>query len=124
MKKVLLIIDDEAIVLKSLSSQFDKDKVKVITATNGADGLKIALKEHPDLILLDLIMPKMDGMTMLTKLRKNAWGKNAKVIILSNLSDAERVAQAVEKGTYEYLVKVDWNVMDVVKKCKKILGIS
>lgn len=123
MKKVLLIIDDEAIVLKSLSSQFDQKAVKVITATNGVDGLKIALKEHPDLILLDLVMPKMDGMTMLTKLRANKWGKSAKVIILTNLSDAERVAQAVEKGTYEYLVKVDWNVMDVVKKCKKYLGI-
>lgn len=123
MKKVLLIIDDEAIVLKSLSSQFDKKAVKVITASNGLDGLKLSLKEHPDLILLDLVMPKMDGMTMLTKLRADKWGKKARVIILTNLSDAERVAQAVEKGSYEYLVKVDWNVMDVVKKCKKYLGI-
>jgi len=123
MKKIL-IIDDESIVKKSLSSQFDKSLVKVLVASDGAEGLKTALKERPDLILLDLIMPKMDGMTMLAKLRQNSWGKTAKVIILSNLSDAERVAQAVEKGTYEYLVKVDWNVMDVVKKCKKILGIS
>jgi two-component system alkaline phosphatase synthesis response regulator PhoP len=123
MKKLLLIVDDEAIVLKSLSSQFDRKIVDVMTATNGLDGLKISLKEHPDLILLDLVMPKMDGMTMLSKLRADKWGKKAKVIILTNLSDAERVAQAVEKGTYEYLVKVDWNVMDVVKKCKKYLGI-
>lgn len=122
MKKIL-IIDDETIVQKSLSSQFDRKLVTVITAANGADGLKLALKEHPDLILLDLVMPKMDGMTMLTKLRADKWGKKAQVIILTNLSDAERVAQAVEKGTYEYLVKVDWNVMDVVKKCKKYLGI-
>jgi len=121
--KKLLIIDDESIVLKSLSSQFDRKVVKIITASNGADGLKMALKEHPDLILLDLVMPKMDGMTMLTKLRADKWGKKAQVIILTNLSDAERVAQAVERGTYEYLVKVDWNVMDVVKKCKKYLGI-
>lgn len=123
MKKLLLIVDDEAIVQKSLSSQFDRKIVNVMTASNGLDGLKISLKEHPDLILLDLVMPKMDGMTMLTKLRADKWGKKAKVIILTNLSDAERVAQAVEKGSYEYLVKVDWNVMDVVKKCKKYLGI-
>jgi len=121
--KKLLIVDDEDIVQKSLSSQFDRKIVKVLNAKNGAEGLKTALKEHPDLILLDLVMPKMDGMTMLEKLRKDRWGKNAKVIILTNLSDAERVAQAVEKGTYEYLVKVDWNVMDVVKKCKKYLGV-
>lgn len=122
--KKLLIIDDENIVKKSLSSQFDRKLVKVFTASDGAEGLKIAKKEHPDLILLDLIMPKMDGMTALTKLRQDKWGKNAKVIILSNLSDAENVAKAVEKGTYEYLVKVDWNVMDVVKQCKKVLGLS
>lgn len=122
MKKIL-IIDDEPIVIKSLSSQFDRKIITILTATNGADGLKVALKEHPDLVLLDLIMPKMDGMTMLTKLRKDKWGKAARVIVLTNLGDAENIAKAVERGSYEYLVKVDWNVMDVVKKCKKYLGV-
>ncbi|MFA6382163.1 MAG: response regulator [Candidatus Buchananbacteria bacterium] len=123
MKKILLIIDDEPTVLEALSSQFDQEKVSVLTAKDGQEGLKIALENHPDLILLDLIMPKMDGMTMLTKLRDDEWGKTAEVIILTNLSDAQKVAEAVDRGTYEYLVKVNWNVSDVVNKVKNKLGL-
>jgi DNA-binding response OmpR family regulator len=123
MKKVLLIVDDEPTVLEALSSQFDQEKVGVLTAKDGQEGLKIALENHPDLILLDLIMPKMDGMTMLTKLRDDEWGKTAEVIILTNLSDAQKVAEAVDRGTYEYLVKVNWNVSDVVNKVKNKLGL-
>ncbi|MFA5021655.1 MAG: response regulator [Patescibacteria group bacterium] len=123
MKKILLIIDDEAMVRKALLSQFDQNEVEVLTANDGQEGLKIALDYHPDLILLDLVMPKMDGMTMLTKLRQDEWGKKAEVIILTNLNDTNKVAEAVECDTYEYLVKVGWNVTDVVNKIRKKLGL-
>ncbi|MFA6410688.1 MAG: response regulator [Candidatus Buchananbacteria bacterium] len=124
MKKILLIIDDEAMVRKALLSQFDQEQIEVLTASNGEEGLKLALDKHPDLILLDLVMPKMDGMTMLGKLRQDQWGKEAEVIILTNLSDSKKVAEAVEQDTYEYLVKVGWNVSDVVKKVKAKLELS
>lgn len=124
MKKILLIVDDESIVRKALSSQFDTNQVEVLMATDGEAGLKIALERHPDLILLDLVMQKMDGMTMLSKLREDDWGNKAEVIILTNLSDAERVAEAVDRGTYEYLIKVDWNVTDVVNRVKDKLGLT
>jgi two-component system, OmpR family, alkaline phosphatase synthesis response regulator PhoP len=120
--KKLLIIDDEEIILKALSSQFDPKEIKVFTAGNGVDGLKLAKKEHPHLILLDLIMPKMDGLEMLKKLRKDKWGKNVDVLVLSNLNDTERISQAVALGVFEYMVKVDWNVNDVVKKIQASLG--
>jgi len=123
MKKVLLIVDDEEIVRKALSSQFDQEEIEVLTANDGQEGLKIALERHPNLILLDLVMPIMDGMTMLNKLRQNEWGKKAEIIILTNLSNAEKVAGAVELGTYEYLVKVNWNVSDVVNKIKDKLDL-
>ncbi|MFA6594381.1 MAG: response regulator [Candidatus Buchananbacteria bacterium] len=122
--KKLLIIDDEPIVLKALSAQFNSKQIKVLTATDGVEGWKTAKKEKPDLILLDLVMPKMDGLEMLAKLRKNKWGKKAEVVILSNLSDSSKVAQAVALGTFEYLVKVDWNVADVAAKVKKKLGLK
>lgn len=122
MKKILLIIDDEIVVKEALTSQFDKREFEVLTASDGEEGLKTALEHHPDLILLDLVMPKMDGMTMLTKLRQDKWGTNAKVIILTNLGEAEKVAEAVSRGTYEYLLKVDWNIADVVDKVKKTLS--
>lgn len=68
-------------------------------------------------------MPKLDGMTMLDKLRRDEWGKNVDVIILTNLGDAEKVSQAVEHGTFEYLVKVEWNINEVIKKIKNKLGV-
>lgn len=121
--KKLLIIDDDQIVIKSISSQFDSNHVIVSSANNGESGLDLAIKEHPDLILLDLVMPKMDGMTMLRLLRQDDWGKTANVVILTNLSDQEKVAEVVDEQSYDYLVKVNWNVNDVVNLIKKKLDI-
>ncbi|MFZ2310765.1 MAG: response regulator [Patescibacteria group bacterium] len=124
MKKVLLIVDDEEIVYKALSVQFEKNEVEIITVKNGEDGLKTALEHHPDLILLDILMPKMDGITVLNKLREDDWGKNAKVIVLSNISDTDKVKEAQERGSDEYLIKADWSVIDVAKKIRTILELE
>jgi DNA-binding response OmpR family regulator len=104
-----------------------RDKLTVegflpIEAKNGEEGLEIALREHPDLILLDVIMPKMGGLAMLDKLREDAWGKDAKVILLTNLVDNNQVARAVKQGSYDYLVKSDWKMKDVVAKIRERLG--
>jgi len=122
MKKIL-IVEDDTTMQKLLTDKFTKSGFEVLSALNGKEGLKMALKEKPDMILLDLVMPVMDGMTMLSKLREDKWGKNARVIILSNLSDAEKVSEAIQKGTYDYLVKVDWRLEDIVKKISKQLGV-
>ena len=63
----------------------------------------------------------MDGMTMLSKLREDAWGKDAHVIILTNLSGNEKIAGAVEQNTYEYLVKSNWKIEDVVSNVRNVL---
>ncbi|MFA6322597.1 MAG: response regulator [Candidatus Buchananbacteria bacterium] len=123
MKKVL-IIDDEEVVTKALASQFDDREIQVLTARDGLEGLGLAIKEKPDLILLDLLMPKMNGLEMLAELRQDSWGKRAEVMILSNLGDSEKIAQAVSLGSFEYLVKVDWNVTDVVANIRKKLGLK
>ncbi len=120
--KTILIIEDEPSLLRALSEKLDREGFHVIEARNGRDGLVISLEKHPDLILLDIVMPVMDGMTMLEKLREDAWGKTAKVMILTNLTDEVRVAEAIEQGTYDYLVKSDWKIDDVVQGVKKHLG--
>ena len=61
-------------------------------------------------------MPKMDGISMLQELRKDEWGKDAKIIILTNLSDKENVSHALEEGVYDYLIKSDWKLEDLVKR--------
>ena len=95
----------------------EKLGVQIFKAKNGKVGLEMAIKEHPDVILLDLVMPTMDGMTMLDELRKDEWGKGTHVLILTNLEhDGEKTIDALEHGVYEYIVKTRWSLADVVKR--------
>lgn len=123
--KKILIVEDERALRKALSSKFTHEGFSMLEATNGEEGLAVALQEHPDLILLDVIMPVMDGMTMLKKLRgDNAWGKDAVVIMLTNLSESGMVADALAEGMHDYLVKSNWKLEDVVKKVKEKLKLK
>lgn len=123
MKKKILIIEDELSLLMALREKFKSEDFKVIEAKNGEEGLKMAAQKNPDLILLDLIMPVMDGITMFKKLRLTETGKDLPIIILTNLSDERAVSQSLEGGVTDYLVKTNWQLDDVVKKVKGKLGI-
>lgn len=114
MKKIL-IVEDEIDLREIIADQFKRESFDILVARDGEEGLEMAIKHHPDIILLDIIMPKMDGLTMLHKLREDKWGENANVILLTNLSDNEKVVEAMKNKTYDYLVKSDWNIKDVVK---------
>jgi two-component system alkaline phosphatase synthesis response regulator PhoP len=117
--KKILIIDDEAVLLNLLSSKIRQAGFSVIEAHDGDEGLQKALEEHPDLILLDILMPKMDGVTVLKKLRHDPWGEKALVIILSNLNTAEAVEKSLANGAYDYLIKIDYTLDDLVDIVKK-----
>jgi len=121
-KKAILIIEDEMSLLEALKIKFTKEGFGILEAKNGVEGLEVAKKEHPDLILLDIIMPKMDGLTMLSRLREDKWGKDVPVILLTNLNDSEKISEASKEGVYDFLVKSDWHIDDVVKKVKETLG--
>ena len=114
----ILIVEDNIDLLEVLKRKFTIEKFDVLQAPDGKIGLEQALSNHPDMILLDIVMPIMDGISMLKKLREDAWGKTAPVILLTNLSDEAKVAEAMQHGVYDYLVKADWNISDVVKKVK------
>lgn len=123
-KKILLIVEDEGPQLKVLTDEFIREGFFVLQAKNGQEGFKVALKEHPDLILLDHLMPKMDGMTMLKQLRKeNSWGKTVPVIILTNLSpneDDTNQAIAENEPAY-YLTKSDETLSELLEKVQEVL---
>ena len=124
-QKTILIIEDELPQLKSLADEFTDEGFRVLQAQNGEAGLAMALREHPDIILLDMVMPIMDGMTMLKKLReKNAWGKSVPVILLTNLSpdDEQRTRDITTTEPAYYLVKSKWNLRDVVEKVQERLS--
>ena len=121
-KKKILIVEDEESLAGALTLKLD-DNFEVLAAKNGEDGLAVALKAHPDLILLDIVMPKMDGIEMLKKLRADEWGKKVEVIVLTILRDNEKVAEVLDNEAFEYLVKTDTKLEDVVTKIKTKLKV-
>jgi DNA-binding response OmpR family regulator len=116
--KKILIIEDEKALSQALFDKLERDGFIVIRACNGKIGLEMALEEKPDLILLDIVMPVMDGLTMLQELKKDDWGNKAKVIVLTNLYDSEKVIDCVEQGVTDYLIKTDWKLVDIIEKIK------
>ena len=122
-KKTILIIEDELPMLKALSDKFTLEGFEILEAKDGAEGLKAALEKKPDLIILDIFMPVMDGKAMLEKLRQDAWGKTVPVIILTNLNpDDKTLDELMKNGPSYYFVKSKWKLEELVGKVKKELG--
>ena len=116
--KKILIVEDEPSLLEVLSRRFAKENITVLSARNGKEGLELALKEKPDLILLDIVMPSMSGLTMAEKLRQDKWGKNAKVMVLSNVNDTRKTQRALKNGIEDFFVKSDWRLEDIVEQVR------
>lgn len=117
----ILIIEDDMSLQSQLTAVFKDEGFQVITAADGKKGLMLALIEHPDMILLDIVLPQMDGITTLKKIREDQWGKDVPVIILSNLDTVDDLSKAMEVGAFKYLVKTDWDPKDIVVKVKETL---
>jgi DNA-binding response OmpR family regulator len=122
-QKTILVVEDEKILRDAVVDILRLKNFLPLEARNGNEGVALALKEHPDLILLDLIMPAMDGMAAFKKIREGAWGKNVPIIILTNLSATkEQLADdMVTNASTYYLIKSDWKLHDIVKKIEEIL---
>jgi DNA-binding response OmpR family regulator len=116
--KNVLIVEDEAPMLKVLTEKFSKEGFTVFEARDGKEGLEVALDKKPDVVLLDILMPTMDGIEMLKRLREDPWGKMVPVFLLTNLNDLEKISESVRIGISGYLVKTDWKLEDVVNKVK------
>lgn len=124
LKKKILVVEDETALKSALSEILADEGFAVFEAEDGAKGLSLAKSEHPDIILLDIFMPKMGGLEMLAELRKDAWGKNVPVVLLTNSSSAESVATALDGNVTDYLIKAEWDLADIVKKVKEKLRMS
>lgn len=120
----ILIIEDEEVLAKTITEKLISEGFNVYVANDGIDGLKLATEKHPDLILLDLLLPNLDGLSMLKRLREDSWGAHAKVIILSNLSDPRPMIKGVDIGLNDialYMLKTNWTLEDMVLKIKERL---
>lgn len=115
----VLVVDDEPNIVQTLKDRLEMNDYLVFTAHNGNDGLKIAQEQSPDVILLDVIMPLMDGHEMLEKLRQQEWGKTTSVIMLTARSQAQDIARARACGIEDYIIKP----FDLSELLEKIEGI-
>lgn len=113
MIKKILIIDDDKIFSKILRDGIisgGQEKYEVVTAFDGEDGFVVAFREKPDLIMLDLVMPRMGGVEFLKKLRAEQWGENIPVIVETQLSDMEQMSIGMELGVHSYVIKSDYSI--------------
>lgn len=123
-KSTVLIVEDERPLREVLRKKLELAGYAVLAADNGQEGLALALERKPDLVLLDLLMPIMDGITMLTKLRADDRGRTMPVIILTNRTaddEAINAAVAQHEPTY-YLIKSDWSLDAIIDKIGQALG--
>src|SRR3989344_3469619 len=120
--KTILFIEDESAIQKTFGEIFQQEGYETISALDGEIGLRLAKMKKPDLILLDLILPKMNGFEVLKKLKEEEETKNIPVIVLTNLEGMEDIDKALELGATTYLVKAQYSLDEVVEKIKKATG--
>ena len=122
----ILIVEDDEYIREMVTQMLRENGFEVITANNGRDGLNAAFDHHPSLILLDIIMPELDGLSVLEQLRKDDWGKDVPVIIHTNMSpDADSTMEAIIKHKPAfYLVKAEVSLKDIMNKIKEVLQIA
>ena len=121
MAKKILFIEDELSLQKTVNEIFIQEGFKMLSALDGEEGLKLIKKEKPDLILLDLILPKKDGFEVLKEIKEDKETKDIPVIVLTNLEGVGDVEKALSLGAATYLVKASYELEDIVIKVKQAL---
>jgi len=121
-KLKILIIEDDTFLLNMYTTKFELENYDVATAADGAEGLKKAGSFVPDIILLDILMPKMNGFEVLENLKKSDVTKDIPVILLTNLNQKDEVEKGLALGAKDYLIKAHFMPSEIVEKIKKLLS--
>lgn len=119
-KKKILIVEDDAFIRDIYQMKFSQEEFDVISAENGVEALKKIEQGIPDVILLDIVMPYMDGMETLKNIRKNEAWKKIPVIMLTNISEKEKITEAGENEVSDYLIKSHFTPSEVVEKVNSL----
>ncbi|MEK7620931.1 MAG: response regulator [Patescibacteria group bacterium] len=118
----IAIIEDDGVIRQMYRMKFEGEGFEVETAENGRDGVDLVQHMKPDIILLDMHMPEMDGATALSKIRNEPWGKDIPVIVLTNLGEEESPKNLRALGIKGYIVKADFTPRQVVARVKDVLS--
>ncbi|MBI5655147.1 response regulator [Candidatus Uhrbacteria bacterium] len=121
-KHKILIVEDDGFLASIYAQKLELAGYEVAFATNGEDGLKLVAKDRPDLVLLDLLMPQMDGFEVLEKLKGDPATKDIKVLVLTNLGQKEDVDRCLKLGAVGYIIKAHSLPEETVRRIQEILG--
>lgn len=124
MAKKILIIEDDLVLQKSLNEYLCSEGFEIVCASDGEEGAQKAVTEKPDLILLDIVLPKKDGYEVLQEVKANPEISHIPVVLLTNLDGITDVEKALELGATTYLVKADYKLEEVTEKVKEILNVK
>ena len=119
----ILLVEDDTFLANIYKTKFEMEGFKVTGAEDGLAGFEAAAKIKPDLILLDILLPKMDGFAVLKKLKETDDVKDIPVILLTNLGQKDDVEKGLESGAVDYLIKAHFKPSETVDKVKKVLGL-
>lgn len=117
----IVIIEDDPDLLDALMREFRHSGFEVFGARDGVEGMEMALQYQPQVILLDLLLPQLEGLDMLKNLRRYDWGKAVTVIVLTNFDDPSHISEANELGVRDYLVKANYSLAEIVERVKQAL---
>ena len=120
--KTILVVEDESALQKAMSDVLTQEGFEVVSALDGEAGLRLAQEKKPNLILLDLILPTMNGFEVLEALKKDATTRSIPVIVLTNLEDMKNIQKAVDLGATTYLVKANYSLEEVLEKVKSTVA--
>ena len=112
----ILILEDDKFLLKAYNIKLKREKFNVILATDGISGFELAEKEKPSLIILDLMLPKMNGFEFLKKIKSDEELKDIPIIVVSNLGQKDDYEKAIELGAKEFLIKTNYSLEKIIKK--------
>lgn len=121
MEKTVLIIEDSPYLAESLADMLAIRGIESTIAPNGREGVALALEQHPDLILLDIRLPDIDGYEVYRQLRNDAWGKTAKLIVLTASESTETISKNIDLPSEFVLYKPDWSVPKLLARIEDVL---
>ena len=122
--KKILIVEDEAPLRRALAEEFADIGFDVVEAGDGLEGYERAIAERPDIILLDQLMPKLNGVGMLKQLRRDPWGAGVPVIMATNLSTADTINDAIDAGANDYFIKSEVSISEIISLVSERLGLN
>lgn len=120
-KKKIILVEDDSFISDIYQVKLGKEGFEVLTAGNGLEAMKLLEKTTPDLILLDIVMPYMDGLEVLKKVKTEEKWKKIPVVLLSNLSEKEKIEEAMGIGADDYLIKSHFTPAEVLEKVNSVL---